>query len=80
MRRLLFIGLLVLSFSGLAQDKKQFRDCFNEFHASVNHGIPFGGYTKTFFGGGLGMQYFDLQPFCLLNGLVDPIIRFIFMK
>ena len=57
MRSLLFIGLLVLSFPGFTQEKKTFKDYFNECHASVNHGIPFGGYTKTFFGGGLGMSH-----------------------
>lgn len=59
MKQLILIFLLSSSISSFAQENKkiQFKDYFNEFHASVNHGIPFGGYTRTFFGGGLGMSH-----------------------
>jgi hypothetical protein len=35
----------------------KFKDYFNEFHISVNHGVPFYPAEKTFFGGGLGMNH-----------------------
>lgn len=57
MKVLLVTVLITLFNSGLAQDKKQFKDYFNEFHVSVNHGIPMLGNSRTFFGGGLGMSH-----------------------
>lgn len=38
-------------------EKLQFKDYFNEFHVSVNHGIPLGGNNRTFYGAGLGMSH-----------------------
>lgn len=50
--------LLVVSFCGFTQEnKKKFKDYFNEFHASVNHGVS-GYWNKgAFWGGGLGMSH-----------------------
>ncbi|MDR0803202.1 hypothetical protein [Fluviicola sp.] len=50
-------------FSVFGQEKK-FKDYFNEFHVSLNHGVPFyllySGLVpeeRTFFGGGLGISH-----------------------
>lgn len=40
-----------------AQEKKTFKDYFNEFHISVNHGVPLNANDRPFFGGGLGMSH-----------------------
>ena len=50
--------MLVVSFSGFTQEnKKQFKDYFNEFHVSVNHGVPLSTNDRAFIGGGLGMSH-----------------------
>ncbi|WP_343634572.1 hypothetical protein [Fluviicola sp.] len=58
MKKLLLIAFMSSCILGFAQkEKRSFKDYFNEFHISVNHGIPFGAYNRTFFGGGLGMSH-----------------------
>lgn len=58
MRIGLVVLFLVVSFSGFTQEKKKrFKDYFNEFHVSVNHGVPLNANDRAFFGGGLGMNH-----------------------
>lgn len=40
-----------------AQEKKTFKDYFNEFHVSINHGVPLSANDRAFLGGGLGMSH-----------------------
>ncbi|MGV3613489.1 MAG: hypothetical protein ACO1N0_21195 [Fluviicola sp.] len=55
MRILHLIVLILLCDSSFAQGKEQpLKNLFNEFHASVNHGIL---NERTFFGGGLGVSH-----------------------
>jgi hypothetical protein len=67
MKSLLFVIALILSKWSFGQEKKLFKDYFNEFHVSVNHGIPLFPADRTFFGGGLGISH----VFC-----ADKIISF----
>ena len=54
--RILLFFILIGSLNGvIAQEKEQpLKNLFNEFHASVNHGIPLFMQDRTFFGVGLG--------------------------
>lgn len=58
MRIGLVVLFLVVSFSGFTQEKKKrFKDYFNEFHVSINHGVSLNANDQAFFGGGLGMSH-----------------------
>ncbi|WP_294672851.1 hypothetical protein [uncultured Fluviicola sp.] len=57
MKQLLLITLIGSFTSCFAQEKKTFKDYFNEFHISVNHGVPLSANDRAFFGGGLGMSH-----------------------
>lgn len=48
---------LIFSFHAFTQEKKTFKDYFNEFHVSVNHGVPLNANDRAFFGGGIGMSH-----------------------
>lgn len=50
--------ILMISVNGFSQEKEQkLKNLFNEFHVSVNHGLPFSSEERTFFGGGLGANH-----------------------
>lgn len=61
MKQLLLIALISSFTSCFAQEKKTFKDYFNEFHVSVNHGVPLNASDRAFFGGGLGMSHVFLM-------------------
>ena len=54
---LVFILVSFLSGSFAQKGKHRFKEYFNEFHVSINHGIPWYGNNRTFFGGGMGMSH-----------------------
>lgn len=58
MKSFVFISVMLFRFSSFGQEKeKPLKNLFNEFHASVNHGVPLSEYDRTFFGSGLGMSH-----------------------
>lgn len=57
MKQLLLIALISFFNACFAQENKTFKDYFNEFHISINHGVPLNANDRTFFGGGLGMSH-----------------------
>lgn len=58
MKKLLLIISVISCISGFAQEEKRsFKDYFNEFHITMNHGVPLNANDRAFFGGGLGMSH-----------------------
>jgi hypothetical protein len=57
MKQLVLIALIGSFGFCFAQENKTFKDYFNEFHISINHGVPLNANDRAFFGGGLGMSH-----------------------